>query len=370
MTRTSIYTFCLTLCFALIFTSCGNKKNATNIAPEYKIMSIDTTTTTIFTEYSATLQSEAVIEIRPKVSGYLKKRNVDEGNLVKKGELLFQIDDADFVQNLNAAEAGMMAAKAQEANAKLEVEKLTPLVKKGIISPYELESATINLAAAKAAYKQNKAQYENAKINLGYTKITAPRDGVLGRIYVREGSLISSSSQSPLTEISSSGDVFAYFSFDEKNINPLRNDLIENSKNEEAPKDNVELLLPDGSTYQYKGTAQSASGIIDRETGSIQIRVSFPNPKLEILSGSSGVLRFPSTLKGCVIIPQSATSPLQDKTMVYILDNENKVTRKNITIIAEVEKSYVIEGLDLGEKIVIEGVDKLKEGMSITPKAE
>ncbi len=354
---------------SLSFVSCKSKTEAVPTPPEYKTRLIDTTTAVVYSEYSAVLQSEAIVEIRPKVSGYLAKIAVNEGQWVNKGTLLFKIDDADYIQKVNSAKAGMQSAKAKRDNALLEVKKLTPLVEKGIISSFELETKNGNLEAAEAALAQAEAAYEDAKINLGYTSITAPTSGVLSRIEVRVGSLVGPSNTARLTTISGDGDVYAYFSFDEKNLAPLRRAKFNSGEHNPTGKSNIELILADGHEYGHKGKMESASGIIDRTTGSIQLKVVFPNPDNEILSGSSGTVKIPATYSGCITVPQSATYELQDKIMIYVVNADNTVTRKIITIEGTSGKDYVVSGgLKAGDRIVIEGADKLKDGMTITPK--
>lgn len=354
---------------SLSFVSCKSKTETISTPPEYKVQTIDTTTAVVYAEYSAVLQSEAVVEIRPKVSGYLAEIAVDEGQWVKKGSLLFKIEDADYSQKVNSAKAGMQSAKASRDNALLEVKKLTPLVEKGIISPFELETKKGNLEAAEAALLQAEAAYEDARINLGYTSILAPTSGVLSRIEVRVGSLVGPSNTTPLTTISGDGDVFAYFSFDEKNLAPLRRARFNSGEYNPAGKSNITLVMADGMEYGYKGKMESASGIIDRTTGSIQLKVVFPNPKNEILSGSSGIVKIPATYNGCITVPQNATYELQDKIMIFTVGENNQVTRKIITIEGTSGKDYVVSGgLNRGDRIVIEGADKLKDGMIITPK--
>jgi membrane fusion protein (multidrug efflux system) len=191
----------------------------------------------------------------------------------------------------------------------------------------------------------------------------------LSRIEVRVGSLVGPSNSAALTTISGDGDVYAYFSFDEKNLAPLRRAKYNSGEHNPAGKSNIELILADGHTYGHKGKMESASGIIDRTTGSIQLKVVFPNPNNEILSGSSGVVKIPATYGGCITVPQSATYELQDKIMIYVVNADNTVTRKIITIEGTSGKDYVVSGgLKTGDRIVIEGADKLKDGMTITPK--
>lgn len=365
------YILGVTIILALILSSCKEKTSQKPVPSTYRTSVIDTTTAVVYAEYSAVMQSEAVIEIRPKISGYITEIAPREGQWVKKGTPLFKIDDADYVQQVNAAEAGVQSAKANRDNALLEVKKLTPLVEKGIISPFELETKQGSLAAAEAALLQAEASYEKAKINLGYTSILAPTSGVLSRIDVRAGSLVGPSNANPLATISGDGDIFAYFSFDEKSLAPLRRARFNSGEYNPAGKSNIELILADGTEYPHKGKMESASGIIDRTTGSIQLKVVFPNPKNEILSGSSGVVRIPATYKGCITIPQNATYELQDKIMVFTVNSDSTVTRKVITIEGASGKDYVVsDGLEVGERVVLEGVDKLKEGSKITPKDE
>lgn len=359
----------LAILLTLLFVSCKSKTETPQAPPAYKTAVLDTTTAVVYSEYSAVLQSESVVEIRPRISGYLTKIAVKEGQWVAKGTPLFKIDDADFVQKVNSAKAGIQSAIATRDNAQLEVNKLTPLVEAGIISPFELETKKGNLQAAAAALSQAEALYEDAKINLGYTNITAPISGVLGRIVVREGSLVSQSNNEPLTTISGDGNVNAYFSFDEKRLAPLRQKKFQNGQHNPVGKSIIELQLADGTIYQYKGKLESASGIIDRTTGSIQLKVVFPNPDNAILSGSSGVVRIPATYSGCITVPQSATYELQDKIMVYVVNEDNTVSRKTINIEGTSGKEYVVSsGVAAGDRIVLEGADKLKDGVVITPK--
>lgn len=356
---------CCISAFTITTFSCSQNKNTTEEnAPEYLVQTLDTSTVTVYKEFSTTIQSQDVIEIRPRITGYVDKIIKQEGAHVKKGELIFQIADADYRQQVNAAQAGIQASEAQLSNATLEVEKLTPLVAKGIISPFELKSAKSKLEAVKAQLVQSKAEYENSLINLSYTRITSPVDGLLGVIPIRVGSLVSASSQEPLTTVSGLGDISAYFSIDEKLVMELRK--VPETINKDAGY--VDLILADGTQYSQKGRLMNASGIIDRATGSIQVKVIFPNPNTEILSGSSGVLRFPTLYKGAIAIPQSATYEMQDKIMTYIVGDDNVVKSTSIEVIGKTADKYVVKNLQTGDKVVVGGVAKLRDGQTIKPK--
>ncbi len=345
--------------------SCGNKQ-AAPAPPEYKVMVLDTTTTVIYNEFSTIISTDAIIDIYSKVTGYITEKYITEGDLVEKGQMLYKIDDTEYKQQAQAAEAALQAAKAQLANAELEVRKLTPLVEKGIISPFELDAANSNRDAMSANVTQAQAQYENALTNLGYTDIRATHKGILGYTFASNSELVTVSQK--LTEISIDGIVSAYFSFDEKKLTPAARKQYQMHKSDPDFKPNVELMLADGSIYPYKGSLRNATGRIDPTTGSLTMRVDFENPNYTILDGTSGTLRFPIEYKGCITVPQSATYELQDKIMVFVVNEDNTVTRKTIHVDGISGNDYVISNLERGTRIVTEGVDRLKDRMIITPK--
>lgn len=354
----------------LLFTNCGGNKKNDQSPPEFKVKKVDTTTAVVNIDFSAVIQSKEVIQIRSKVTGYLDKVLVVEGGVIRKGQSLFKINDADFVQQVNAAKASTELAESNVSIAQLEIEKLDPLVKKGIISPYELHTARDRKDAATAQLQQAKAQLENARINLGYTNITSPVDGILGRITVREGSLIAAGSDE-LTTVSGFGDIWAYFSFDEKKVASILSKKLESGEKEQLSNEdrNAQLIMSDGTIYRHNGMLETASGIIDRATGSIQLKVVFPNPDMQILSGSSGVVRFPNTYHGCILVPQSATFEMQDKIMAYTVGADNTVEGVSLVITGvSSDNDYVVQNLTPGTVLVTEGADKLKEGQKITPK--
>ena len=183
--------------------------------PAYSVFKVVSKTATLKTDYPATLQGEQNIEIRPKIDGYIDKIYVDEGAVVKKGQLLFRVSAPQYQQDVNKANAAISSAEADVSAAELQVKKTKPLVDKEIISKYELESAEYTLQARKATLAQAKANLANAKTNLGYTTVTSPVNGVIGTIPYKLGSLVSSTTAMPLTTVSNIGNVYAYFSLNE-----------------------------------------------------------------------------------------------------------------------------------------------------------
>ncbi len=368
-TKSLLFLFLL----SLVVVACGTTEQPTVKAEaEYQAMTVDTSTAQIYTDFTAELQSAQVVEIRPRVSGYLDRIAVEEGSTVRKGELLFKINEDDFREQLNVAIAQVDAAKAGVENAQLEVRKLTPLVEKGIISQYELSNAEANLAAAKAQQRAAESTAANARISLSYTNITSPVSGVVGRIIVRAGTLVSSTQTTPLTTVSSAGPASAYFSMNEK----MLLDLVAKSnsigmKEEDAVKKipPVQLILANGETYDETGVVEVASGIVDMTTGSIQLKATFPNKNGVLRTGLSAVVQIPRTINKAIVIPQHATYDVQDRIMVYAVDAQGVVSSKAVEVAGTTGTSYVISsGLKAGDVILTEGLDYVKQGDKVKIK--
>ncbi|PBJ08260.1 efflux RND transporter periplasmic adaptor subunit [Flavobacterium sp. ACN6] len=362
------------LAASIIIASCGkNDKSAqAGGAPqikEYKTVTLQPESATLNSDFPASIQGQQNIEIRPRVEGYIDKIFVDEGAVVKAGQPLFKISAPEYEQQVRTATASIKSAQADLSAAKLAVNKVKPLVEKGIISKYDLESAQYTYESAQANLAQANAALVNAKTNLGYTTVTSPVNGVVGSIPFRLGSLVSSNTADPLTTVSSIGNVYAYFAMNEKMLlnftqnNTTGASLAQKIKSMPA----VSLLLSDGSTYDEKGHIETVNGLINTETGSVNIRARFPNSKGIIRSGSSTTVRIPTDVKDAIIVPQSATFELQDKIFAVVLGKDGKTRNANITILDNSAGNYyvVTEGLKAGDEIVLEGVASLKEGSEI-----
>ncbi|WP_289660740.1 efflux RND transporter periplasmic adaptor subunit [Flavobacterium panacagri] len=360
------------LAAAFIIASCGkNDKSAqAGGAPqikEYKTVTLQQESATLNSDFPASIQGQQNIEIRPRVEGYIDKIFVDEGAVVKAGQPLFKISAPEYEQQVRTATASIKSAQADLSSAKLAVNKVKPLVEKGIISKYDLESAQYTYESALAALAQANAALVNAKVNLGYTTVTSPVNGVVGSIPFRLGSLVSSNTTEPLTTVSSIGNVYAYFAMNEKTLLNFTKDsgASLNQKLKSMPA--VSLLLSDGSAYDEKGHIETVNGLINTETGTVNVRARFPNPKGIIRSGSSTTVRIPKEVKDGIIIPQSATFELQDKMFAVVLGKDGKTRNANITVLENTAGNYyvVTSGLQAGDEIVLEGVASLKEGTEI-----
>ncbi|MDB5007995.1 MAG: mexA 1 [Mucilaginibacter sp.] len=360
----------------LFLFSCGNKGQQNNggnaqAIPTYKVVTLHPRPVTLSTDYPASIQGLQNIEIRPKVDGYVEKIYVDEGSIVKKGQLLFKIKAPQYEQEVRTAEAGIKTAEADINAATLQVNKVKPLVEKEIISRYELESAQYTLQSKQAALAQAKAALENARVNLSYTTIVSPVDGVIGSLPYKLGSLVTSTTTDPLTTVYNTATVYAYFAMNEKQLLDFSRDSSSNtsfrSKLNNIPQ--VTLVLSDGTAYAYKGKVETVNGLINTSTGSANFRAAFVNPMGLLRSGSSAIIRIPKTIKSAVIVPQNVTYELQDKRFAYLIDSHNKIKNVAITVMENTPGQFYIitGGLQSGDRIIAEGANNLKDGTEIKP---
>ncbi len=363
--------FILLLAAALV--SCGGGKSGKPDFgdDEYAVRTVSGQNAELQTTYPATIKGVQDVEIRPKVSGFITKLCVQEGQNVKKGQLLFVIDNVTYEAAVRQAKAAVNSAKAQLNTTKLTYTNSEKLFKNNVIGSYELQSAKNNLEAAYASVAQAEAAYISAKQNLDFCYVTSPADGVVGDLPYRVGALVSASSQQPLTTVSNIGTMQVYFSMTEK-------DLLEMTKSagglHAAIKDYpaVKLQLADGSVYNHEGRVATVSGVVDATTGSVSMRADFPNPEHLLKSGASGSIVVPHVASSAIIIPQDAVSQVQDKYFVYVVGGDNKVKYTAVTVNSNNDgKNYIINsGLKAGDRIVVQGISALTDGQKITPITE
>lgn len=335
--------------------------------PVFAIGSGDAVT---FQEYPVAVEGRVNVEIRPQVDGYLDKVYVDEGAFVKAGQALFKINENRYRELLNNAQGAANAADAAVINAKLEVEKMTPLVEGKVISEYQLKSAKASLKIAEANKKQAEAAVASARINVGYTLITAPVDGYITRLPKKQGSLVSAADPLPLTLLSDIGEVHAYFSIGESDFIAFKERYAGNSINDKLKNlPPVTLVLADNSVYEQKGKIDMVDGQFDKTTGAITLRANFPNAKGLLRSGNTGRVRLGITHNNAILIPQSATVEVQDKVFVYAVSKDNKVNKIPVTIIGKSGTDYLVkDGVKAGDRIVFKGFETLQDGTVIVPE--
>ncbi len=363
----------LILLLAVLVASCGSKQSGKpNFGDdEYAVRTVSGQDTELQTTYPAIVKGVQDVEIRPKVSGFITKMCVQEGQAVKKGQLLFVIDNVTYEAAVRQAKAAVNSAKAQLNTAKLTYDNSEKLFANNVIGSYELSSAKNSLESANAALAQAEANYISAKQNLDFCYVTSPADGVVGDLPYKVGALVSASSASPLTTVSSINTMQVYFSMTEK-------ELLEMTKNvggmKAAIKDYpaVKLQLADGTIYDHEGHVATVSGVINQSTGSVSIRADFANPQHVLRSGASGSIVVPHVANSAVIIPQDAVSQVQDKFFVYIVGKDNTVKYTPVTVNPNNDgKNYIItSGLNVGDSFVVQGITSLTDGQKITPITE
>ena len=334
------------------------------------VITITSVPATTYQEYTASLQGRKDIEIRPQVDGYIEKIYVDEGAHVRKGQLLFHINDRPYREQLNNAKASLAAAKANLANARINVNKLTPLVQNNVISDVQLKTAQAAYTAAEANVAQAEAVVQSAQISIGYALIKAPADGYIGKIPLKTGSLVGTTTAEPLTILSETKEVYAYFSLSENDFMKFK-DQFKGTTIEEKIKQMpaIDLVLADNSVYPEKGKVETAEGQFDRTAGTITFRATFPNANGTLRSGNTGKIRIAKNLTNTIVIPQEATYELQDKVFVFAVGDSNKVASKPLTISATSGNYYLVQGgINAGEKIVYTGLDRLRDGAVIIPQ--
>lgn len=366
---------CLLIPVLMVAVSCkdgkgGSQQAAGGMVKEYKVMAVTLQSTTLFTDYPALLKGQQTVDIRPKIAGYIEQILVDEGAQVKKGQLLFRLNDKDLQAAVRSAEAQVMVAEADVNSAKITFEKTKPLVEKSIVSQFDLETASSVLKAKEAQLAQTKANLENVKENLQYTRILSPADGKIGTFPYRIGSLVNSGIAEPLTSVSNTSNVHAYFSLNEKDYLQIVKSLMgQTVKNNLAGFPKVMLILADGSVYDQPGTVDAASGIVDQKTGAVTLRATFKNPDGILHSGGSGAIRIPREIESAVTVPQNATYELQGKHFVYVVTPDNTVRDTEIeVIVGNLKDRYIVtKGLQAGDIIVKEGIATLHTGSTIKP---
>ena len=343
----------------LVIVSCGNKQEqqAPQAPPApFPVAQLQPKTVTSYAEYPTTIEGIVNSDVRAKTSGYIQKVLVDEGQKVRKGQVLFRLETQSLSQDAGAAKARINVAQ-------VEVNKLIPLVEKNIISPVQLETAKANLAQAKA-------NYSSVSANIGYATIKSPVDGYIGAINFREGALISPSDPTPLTTVSDISKVYAFFSLNETQYLDFLEKAEGKTLNEKlANYPEVSLILANGSTYAEKGKIQTSTGQVNPSTGTVSLRAVFNNPNRLITNGNSGKIQIPNTYKDAIVVPQQATYEQQGNIMIFKVGEDNKIATSIIKIKSTVDNLYVVEsGLDAKDKIVTTGVGKLKNGMEIVPQ--
>jgi len=334
----------VTLC-ALVFAGCNSKKEEEKEEKtKFLVTNPIEKDTTITKEYVSQIHSIQHIEIRAQERGYLEKIYVDEGQMVKKGQLLFKIMPALY-------EAELKKSKAEVSFTAIEYQNAKKLADEKVVSPNEL-------AMAKAKLEKANAEMALSKVHLQFTEIRAPFDGIIDKFHVRQGSLVDEGEL--LTELADNSSMWVYYNVPESEYLDYQEKAGKNGKMK------VNLLMANNKVFPYSGVVETIEADFDNETGNIPFRATFPNPKKLLRHGETGSIQMPIELKNAMLIPQKATFEVLDKKYVYVIDKNNAVKSREIFIAAEMPHLFVIkEGLSIHDKILLEGLRLVKENQKI-----
>lgn len=378
-----ITSFLMASLIVVALSGCGKSGGRPNFDDnEYPVMTVGIQSAQSEITYPATIKGVQDVEIRPKISGFITRLAVQEGQTVGRGQVLFTIDNATYAAAVRQAQAAVTqaqasvnSAQAQLATASLTYKNSQELYKNGVIGSFELQSAKNTFESAQAAVAQAKsgvaqaqASLANARETLSFCTVTSPVSGVVGNLPYKQGALVSPSSTPAVTTVSDISAMEVYFSMTEKEVLAMtRNSGGINAAVNQYPP--VKLRLADGTMYGHNGTVTKVSGIIDASTGSVSMIARFDNPEHLLKSGGSGSIVVPRTDTRSIVIPQSACTTVQDKIFVYKVDKNNKLHYTEITVNPQNDgKNYVVTGgLKIGDQIVSNGITKLTDQMTIIP---
>jgi len=366
---------------ALSLVACKKEAPKQDGPKPYPVVNVEAKNIVGYQTFPATIQGRVNNDVRAKIQGYITQVLVDEGQYVTKGQPLFRLETNILNENaaaskagIGAAESNIAAAQAAVSAANVEVNKLKPLVQKNIISNVQLQTAQANLAQAQAQLKQAQAaksqavaNYKGVQANIEYSIIRAPISGVIGKLPLKAGSLVGPSDQMPLTTISDTSEIYAYFSMNEKEYF----DFLEKSPGATMPEKiknlpMVELQLANGSLYPEKGRIEAITGQIDPSTGTIQFRVAFTNAQKLLSNGNSGTIRFPQRYDNVLVVPESATYEQQGIVYVYKVDKSDTARNVVVNVIDRIDNMALIKsGVNKGETIIAAGIGGLKPGTAV-----
>jgi len=343
----------------LFLVSCSDDKQQqalrTNALP-LPVVEVPRKTVTGYTSYPVSIEGRVFSAIHAKVPGYITKVLVDEGQAVKKGQTLFTLETQALSEDAGAAHANVKAAQ-------VEVDRLKPLVEKGIIGDVQLETAEARLAQAKA-------NYNSVTANIGYATIKSPIDGNVGSIGFREGALVSPASTIPLTTVTDAREVYAFFAVNERDYI----DILQNTKGKSLAEKiknfpPVSLQLVNGTTYPEKGKVETITGQVNPATGTVSFRATFPNIDRLLAHGNSGNILIPREYENAIVVPQTSTFEQQGKTYVYKVQGDTLAVMSAITVEDRIDNVFVVgEGINVGDKIVAQGVGKLRDQALVKPQ--
>jgi len=357
-------------CLALLLAAgCGKEQKAAPPSPPAVVVSeVIRKDVPVYTEWVGTTDGLVNATIQAQVTGYLVKQNYREGELVRKGQVLFEIDPRTFQASVDAAKGSLAQAEARWETAKANLARVKPLAAKNAVSQKDLDDATGAEQSTRASVESAKAQLDTAQLNLGFTRVTSPVDGIAGIAKAQVGNLVGPGQIQELTAVSTVDPIKAYIAISEQEYLKFRRKRGEQDE-KSADAIPLELILADGTVYPHKGKFSLADRQVDVKTGTMRLGALFPNPGNLLRPGQFGIVRATiATKKGALLVPQRAVTEVQGKFLVAVVGSDNAVELRPVTPAERVGSLWVIDkGLKPGERVVVEGVQKVKTGVRVAP---
>jgi len=355
----------LVILFMFMAMGCSKGPHEAPPPPAVEVMTVIQKDVPVYREWIGSLDGIVNATIRAQVQGYLIKQNYREGDVVKTGQVLFEIDPRTFQAALEQAQGQLEAQQARWNTAKANLARIKPLAEKNAVSKKDLDDSIGTEQAARAAVLSAQAAVDKARLDLGFTRVTSPVDGIAGLAKAQIGNLVGPGGMEELTTVSTVNPIKAYIQVSEQ-------EYLQSGRGGEKRAESMkgELILADGSVYPYKGSFAFADRQIDVKTGTITVAAVFPNPGNFLRPGQYGKIRVATSVrKDALLVPQRAVADVQGKSMVAVVGADNKVDIRPVQTAERVDSLWVVlEGLKPGERVVVEGIQKVRPGMTVTPK--
>ncbi len=365
-----------TIGFALFLSSCKEKTAKNNLPPPQKIQvtPVIIKNVPIYKEFVGQVYGLLDIPIRARVEGFLEGIYFREGLSVKKGQVLHTIDSQPFLADVASAESKVAEAQTYLVNATNELERYKPLAEINAVSKSDLDATQASRDAAESSLNAAKANLKLANINLGYCTIKSPIDGLIGKTEARVGEFVGREPNPVIlnivSQISSARVQFFITEAEYLILSKTIQARMDDNQSKDRPKDNLELILADGSMYEEKGTVDFIDRNVDTSTGTILVQATFPNPNQLLRPGMFSKVRVKlETMNDAVLVPQRSIMELQGQRSVYVIDHDNKVSARQIVATEKIDDLWLVEeGLKAGEKVVVSGLQKVASGVTINPE--
>ncbi len=358
------------LLLALALGACSNSAPPPSPPPEVGVLTVRAADVPVVRSYPGRLAATLTAQVRARVTGVVLQRVYKEGTDVKAGDVLFKIDPAPLEASLRQAQGQLAQAEATARNAALKASRSKALGAKGLLAKQDVDDTVAAAAEADAAVKAARANVQNAKINLGYATVTAPISGRAGRANVTQGALVSPTDTDPLTTVQVIDPIYANFSEPMAEVERLRRaEKAGELKLVATDKAEVQIVLPDGSTYSHKGSLDFADLAVDPETGAVDLRALVPNPEHALLPGMFVKIRLTlGSLHNAFLLPQSAIQRDNDGAYVYVVGADDKIVEKRVELGDQHGADWIVlSGVDAGARVLVSGIQKAQVGEKVKP---